>query len=113
MDELVARTGESFWPAFFLRYELDKRVNKRHSKREVVDLDSFKKFIRSAIKCMATDEMVASGLKEPHFRRLMQEWRVSTLAKLEDIWNQDTGHTLTGDVAKKTRTTGETNPRLD
>ena len=50
---------------------------------------------------MATGEMVISGLKEPHFRRLMQEWGVPTLAKLEDIWTQDTGHTLGDDFANK------------
>ena len=65
------------------------------------------------MRYMATDEMIASGLKEPHFKRLMQEWGVSTLAKLEDIWNQNTAHTLTGDVAKKTCAIGEANPRFD
>ena len=43
LDQLAARTEESLWPAFFLRYELDRRVSKRYSEREVIDLDSFKK----------------------------------------------------------------------
>ena len=31
LDQLVTRTEESLWPAFFLRYELDRRNNNRYS----------------------------------------------------------------------------------
>ena len=67
----------------------------------MVDLDSFKKYIRSVMRYMATDEMIVSGLAEFRFKRLMQEWGISTLTKLEDIWRQDTGHTLAGDTARE------------
>ena len=63
LDQLIARTEKTLWPAFFLRYELDRRVNNRHSDQIVVDLNSFIQTICSAMRCMATDDLMTEGFR--------------------------------------------------